>query len=863
MSRWRIEKDAPIIQVGSLWKVTSALDSWSILAPFLLKSDLDNFKTSFLAVAQETNPAMELEADQRYLASIYGKTTKFSNSLKEGLCQSLVLIAIFGEQFGLKAIDSLQNFADGIVRDLLHEADSQKWCTLASVLPLLAEASPNSFLSAVEFSLRKDDPAIMAMFGGSDNLFTSTSYHTGLLWALENLVFSSEYLLRATLILAHLSRLDPGGKLRNRPINSLKEIFNPWYSQVDADFKARQNVLSKLLQKEPDIAWELFLGIAPQSHIIVHPIHKCRWRFDFQHLERSVTYQQGWDFDSFLFDKLLLLGEGNEERIATLISFYPKINIKEREKLLQFLRAHRNTVHDTNTIVWDKLRKLLSKHRGNSKQSWALPGEELDKVEEIFNLYMPLDTKKKYLYLFEEGPPSIPDGFSRKELSYEESQKFIREIRITAFKEIYEKDGLESIFKMVNDLASPRQLARTAAHFNLSESEEVILLRSLNKDQTNKLTLFTQEYIFAKAIIADEIWINCAWETVKSFYSDPEILAYFFLSLPQKRLNWNLLNTSSSEISKIYWQKVNPYLYPIKLDDRLYALNKLQEVNRHVTVLNEITHFSEEVSSELLAETLLKAATIQSNENTEVESYGVGKIFETLHIRNDLEIQRLTKLEWIYLAFLTDLDSERKPKNLFNELAKNPDFFIEVVSIIYLPDEGREDEKYSEEELALRYKKADSARDLLESWREIPGVKKDGSIDKEKLTNWISTVRIKAKKHKRIYGVNSEIGKLLACYPRNHTSWPLDEICEIIDKLNNDDVVSQFESEIFNSRGVTVKTPYEGGIQERELAAYFDKMGKQILTKWPITATALLKLSKGYANDANREDERAHLDELR
>jgi hypothetical protein len=40
-------------------------------------------------------------------------------------------------------------------------------------------------------------------------------------------------------------------------------------------------------------------------------------------------------------------------------------------------------------------------------------------------------------------------------------------------------------------------------------------------------------------------------------------------------------------------------------------------------------------------------------------------------------------------------------------------------------------------------------------------------------------------------------------------------------------------------------------------------MSKQIAVKWPVTSGALLNLAKGYATDAKREDERAHLDELR
>ncbi len=187
---------------------------------------------------------------------------------------------------------------------------------------------------------------------------------------------------------------------------------------------------------------------------------------------------------------------------------------------------------------------------------------------------------------------------------------------------------------------------------------------------------------------------------------------------------------------------------------------------------------------------------------------------------------------------------------------------MEVVSMIYLPYDHEKGEEFTEE-LSQRYKKLDGAMKLLESWRKIPGVGEDGCIDKETLTNWVSAVRTKAQECKMTYGVDSEIGKVLACYPRNSDSWPPDEICEVIDTLNSDAITSNFETEIFNSRGVSVRSPYEGAVQERSLSTDFQKMAKKIAAKWPITSGALLSLSKTYANDAKREDERAHLDEIR
>ena len=76
-------------------------------------------------------------------------------------------------------------------------------------------------------------------------------------------------------------------------------------------------------------------------------------------------------------------------------------------------------------------------------------------------------------------------------------------------------------------------------------------------------------------------------------------------------------------------------------------------------------------------------------------------------------------------------------------------------------------------------------------------------------------------------------------------------------------MLSHFSTEIFNSRGTYVKSAYEGGEQERNLADYFERMGKRIVLKYPLTAEILLRLSERYKLHSKDEDDDAYLDELR
>ena len=101
--------------------------------------------------------------------------------------------------------------------------------SLDDVIPQLAEAAPDEFLKAVQTGLTGKDPLLSALFSDRDaDPMFQTSYHTGLLWALERCAWSVDHFGQSTQVLARLAEIDPGGRLSNRPFNSLVMIFLPW-----------------------------------------------------------------------------------------------------------------------------------------------------------------------------------------------------------------------------------------------------------------------------------------------------------------------------------------------------------------------------------------------------------------------------------------------------------------------------------------------------------------------------------------------------------------------------------------------------------------------------------------------------------
>jgi len=272
---WSVGDDPPVRKVGNIWQIVSRQDMWQLLAPFITTRTLENFGKIAVEVLRELDPRYELKLEERWSATIYSKTFKHSETIRQYIAKMLAMLAAYGDR-------DLRNTGEIAIQDmvshwvrkiLLDDASSYKWYSLRDLLPYLAEASPEVFLEAVEESLKGTQPPLMELFRDEGDF--GGCPHAGLLWALEGVSWNLDYLPQVVLIFAKLSKLDPGGRWANRPFNSLRAIFLSWYPQTITSVEKRLELLNLILLKEPRIGWTLLLSLVPKGiGEIATPIHK-------------------------------------------------------------------------------------------------------------------------------------------------------------------------------------------------------------------------------------------------------------------------------------------------------------------------------------------------------------------------------------------------------------------------------------------------------------------------------------------------------------------------------------------------------------------------------------------------------------
>ncbi len=103
-----------------------------------------------------------------------------------------------------------------------------------------------------------------------------------------------------------------------------------------------------------------------------------------------------------------------------------------------------------------------------------------------------------------------------------------------------------------------------------------------------------------------------------------------------------------------------------------------------------------------------------------------------------VDLSRLARLEWAYLGFLDGHPT--CPVTLHAKLRDDPDFFVEVLGLIFRPkNEPAEGSKeVSEEERQC----AQNAYRLLMSWRDVPGSREGQAVDEKTLFDWVQKWRV-------------------------------------------------------------------------------------------------------------------------
>ena len=838
---------APLRREGELWVLASPSDAFLAVGPYISAKHLDAFREAAHEVLSELDPRFELEASERYAASIHGKNRQYSDRLRRGIAQALCLISIRLNSVGG---DDGEAQSGALVRQVLKNVGEEGWIGWASssdILPWLAEAAPTQFLEAVERTLR-DHPETFSQLMTDEDGFSGMGacLHSGLLWALEALAWFPEYLPRAALALAGLAAVDPGGRWGNRPQGSLIDVFLTWKNHSAASVTRRLAVIDQICENHRVIGWELLKGLANAQS--TSGTHQPKWRAV---TPLTLTVGDHREYVTGLRKRYLEMGLSDPMFLADAIDGEQPLPPDDYVDIVE--RTHQVDLEGQDATVSERLRTAV-RHRLYRIRSYSKPKDINAKVvsalEAAYERLSDLEPVERHLWLFERDWPELPSGERR---NHEKYHATVQAQRREAIKDILEANGLLAAI----ELAGKEELGgRFAAALGLlvegQDAERVV--DQLGEQVAEEFPVDLASFAHGALSSQGEDWIKQQVGRVVGSLDRSRVGAALMLALPKTRLVWDYVSSLGSDTERQYWRWVS--VWPLAGDSE-FVISKLMEVGRIFDALNVCATGKEDVQTSTIADVLRSAIEkLSKPEEPTVRgslNYHLEELFECLDSRTDIDAAEVASLEFPFARIFRHC--KRGMRATDQLILDNPGYFATLVSWVFKRDDPDEDddlpEGVTDEELSIR---AENAYVLLDALRFVPGQHGE-TFEPTGFIDWIT----QCSQHLSELGRQDNGSYALAIVVQrtpvgDDGIWPVGGIRATIESLCSDKFCDALHSAFINARGVTTRSPDEGGAQERTLVENYQGWADAIDIEAPGIAAVFRSLAKSYEYYAGGED---------
>jgi len=556
-----------------------------------------------------------------------------------------------------------------------------------------------------------------------------------------------------------------------------------------------------------------------------------------------------WEFSSAVAQRLLEDVERVPDHWVDLVDRLSRIPFPERVATvgrLGELASSPTLADELRGRLWNQLDKLVRHHRAFPDAEWSLPSHELDQIAEVARAFAPSDPVEAHSWLFAEHLPDMGEPADPAA-----QQARVDAARSVAVADELRAEGIDGLIRIAQAVNFPVSVGSAAAAQASSELDDSVV--SLLDSDDNKLANMSSGYSFVRARALGLGWIR---ERLKNIAGRPLAQARLLQVSSELPEAWSILSELGKDVEEAYWKEFATWGRGHDFKYINETARALLTFGRPIAALDLLSLYVRQegsaVSEEIVLEALEQLVSHTPQHEGEVERLSSYELESLLDYLRDSEVpeERLGMLEW---QLLPARGFDARSPVLERRLARNPAFFVDVLSLVYRSrgDEGEETE--------VPGHVASNAYRLLSDWKIVPGAMEPGDeVNEEALFSWVEVARQLLAERGRAEVGDVHIGKVLSHDVGDKDGlWPSRPVRNLIEKIASPELEEGFEVEIYNNRGATVRSLTAGGDQERELAKTFLEKAEPIRDEWPRTAAVLASLARGYERQARREDEEA------
>ncbi len=851
--------DSPVWSVGAFRGLVSKIDVLFAVNKDIIGDEIKRFLNVAKLVLSEDDPSLELPEDERWAAGIHGKVREISAALRDGISETLVLVSTHGTSLFRERLGIDPEVEVGrVIQSLLTPLTSRALEAHSGDLPMYAEAAPDVFLTMLEEDLNSGDPQSLGLMRPAGTGIFGRCPRTGLLWALENLAWSPDYLARTVLVLGRLAQPVINDNWANKPSKSLSAIFRCWMPQTAASLEKRVATLELLAEKLPKVAWRICMEQFDGSQRIGDYSHKPRWRTDGHGFgEPLPTRNLVYVFARHALDMALAWESHDREMLGDLVACANDLEAEDRDAIWSLIEVWSKSASDEDKgWIREKIRVSAFTRRAIKRgEKRGRDDETLKRARQVYNSLLPSDVNFKHEWLFrnhwvEESADELED----EDLDHREREKRITALRTDALKEIFEAQGLDGILRVAEMGEASGVIGWLLPKILEKPTKIAEVLRTLAECNPPLSESPSRRSIISGAL-QDEHAVSVLPVLIEGM-TESEVVSVISLA-PFSRPTWDLLGTLEGGVQTRYWGEISPQWFHSSAEDLQFAVGKLLEVNRPKAAFQLIRCDIEGIQPRVLFRALMEIASNSQEEagTYQFESYNIGQAFEVLNKSGEIDVDDMAALEFRYIEVF-DRDEGRIP-NLDLQLEKHPELFVQAVVLAYKRDDGGEDpEHFRQPDQEQRKHRAMSAYRLLERLSRIPGRNREGELDAQEIQAWVRRVRGECAELARSNVCDLSLGKLFSTASVGEDDvWPCKPVRDALETLATDELASGIRNSLYNSRGFHFRG--EDGDGERQLAEKYRKWAQALEFTHPRVAKIMQQMVETYEREAKSHDTEA------
>ena len=92
LAAWAAQDDAPVTRTGQAWRIVSKEDAWDLVSALITKTTLNRFHDVAARVLEEHDPALDVPAERRFMATVVGEPRTYSPRLRAGIADTVAFL---------------------------------------------------------------------------------------------------------------------------------------------------------------------------------------------------------------------------------------------------------------------------------------------------------------------------------------------------------------------------------------------------------------------------------------------------------------------------------------------------------------------------------------------------------------------------------------------------------------------------------------------------------------------------------------------------------------------------------------------------------------------------------------------------